>query len=146
MKPQLRLSLVLDGDDLADLAIEVHDGVNSFSNLVYVWPLDFRDAIEVKIRIGNHRLFLRKGGDELQTDGRRDFGQLILRSQLAGLFVNPKRSHVVGILVGDQQELPFRINAEIARPFATRGFVANQSQFAGVRINRKYDNTVVAAI
>jgi hypothetical protein len=96
MKPQLRLSLVLDGDDLADLAIEVHDGVNSFSNLVYVWPLDFREAIaglrafaqalpdvRHEMRFGSERdpqgrrfrmrfRFLRPGRVEIATDQESD--------------------------------------------------------------------------
>src|ERR1700752_3800154 len=48
-KPLLCLSLALDGGDVADLDVEVLDGKNCFSNSMYVWPQNFRQAV-VEVR------------------------------------------------------------------------------------------------
>ena len=88
----------------------------------------------------------RKCGNEFQTNRRGEFQQIAVLDELAGLFVNAECCDGIAVLVADQQKLSRRINAEISRPVAARGFVADQTQLAGAFVNRIDNDAVMAAI
>src|SRR5262245_22765028 len=84
--------------------------------------------------------------EKLQTDWNGDFGTLSGLFQTPGLRVNPENHHVVRTLIGNQEEVPGRIDDEVSRPISFGRYVFDESRFACALVDGKDDDAVMSAV
>ena len=73
----------------------------------------------------------------------RDVPSLV---QLASFLIDTERHDVVVVLIGGEEELTGRVDAEISGMIALGGLVADESDFAGVCVHGIDHDAVVAAV
>ena len=66
--------------------------------------------------------------------------------QFTGLLINPKDDQTVGVLIGDDQELPGRIDGEIARHLNLTRLMAARSEAACPGVDGEDGDAVMAAV
>ena len=91
-------------------------------------------------------IFVARHLKKLQTDWRGDLFDAASGFETTGRGVDREGHDVVGTLIRDEQELAGRVEREVARPFAFRGNMLHEVEFAGARIDLKDDDAVVTAI
>ena len=80
------------------------------------------------------------------ADRAGDVDRVAGEFQFAGFRIDTKYVHVVRSLPGRQQELPGRVDAEVARDFAANRFVPKRREFAGLSVDAKHGDAVVPAV
>ena len=114
---------------------------------------DLLDSVKLGREIGD--LVVGHGGERLATsvlqnhphaDRLAERNLVAGELEFAGILIDAEYGHIVGLLVGSEQEMAGGIDAKVARGGASGGLVAKRGQLPVLLVDPEHGDAVVAAV